>query len=76
MLYYNFDRIFRARAIDRPFSYLQKAGFSPNFASRIKNNRVSRLNLLQMERLCLLLKCTPLDFMEWKPEILELRPLF
>lgn len=68
MLHYNFDRIFRARAIDKPFSYLQKAGFSDNFASRIKNNRVSRLDLKQMERLCILLKCTPLDLMEWSPD--------
>lgn len=68
MLYYKFERIFNARRIFKPFSYLQKAGFSGNFASRIKNERVSRLELKQLERLCLLLRCTPNDLMEWIPE--------
>ncbi len=58
-------RIFKARGIGRPFSYLNKNGFSVNFASRIKNNKVSRLDMKQLERLCLLLKCTPNDIMEW-----------
>jgi len=68
MLKYNFDRVFRARGIDRPFTFLKNAGFSDNFASKVKNNRVARLNLKEMERLCFLLKCTPNDIMVWQPE--------
>ena len=68
MIKYNFERIFRARGIARPFSFLQRNGFSDNFASRINNNRVARLDMKQLERLCLLLKCTPNDIMEWNPE--------
>jgi len=37
--------MFKARGIDKPFAFLQKAGFSDNFSSKIKNNRVSRLDL-------------------------------
>jgi DNA-binding Xre family transcriptional regulator len=68
MLQYNFSRVFNIRGIERPFTFLRKAGFSEQFASRIKNNKVRRLNMEQLERLCLLLKCTPDDLMEWVPE--------
>ena len=68
MIIYRFDRLFRARGIDRPFTFLQQAGFSMNFASKIKNNRVSRLNMKEMEKLCLLLRCTPNDMMVWIPD--------
>lgn len=67
MLKYNFDKVFKARSIERPFTYLRKAGFSDNFATKVKNNRVNRLNLDLLERLCLRLNCTPNDFMEWTP---------
>lgn len=68
MIKYNFDRIFKARGIDKPFTYLTKAGFSDNFATKIKNDRVKRLGLKEIERLCILLRCTPNDFFEWIPD--------
>lgn len=68
MLNYNFDRVFKARGIDRPFSYLKKAGFSDNMAVKINRNKVVRLTLKHMELLCTLLRCTPNDFMVWEPE--------
>jgi DNA-binding Xre family transcriptional regulator len=67
MIIYNFKRILKARGIERPFSYLVKAGFSSSFATKVNNNRVKRLNLPEIERLCILLKCTPNDFYEWHP---------
>ena len=68
MLTYNFSRIFRARGVERPFSYLKQAGFPDHLSSRINNNKVTKLTLGNMERLCLLLKCTPNDFFEWVPD--------
>jgi DNA-binding Xre family transcriptional regulator len=68
MIRYNFDRIFKARGIERPFTFLRKAGFSDNFATKINQNKVKRLNLEEIERLCVLLKCTPNDFFEWTPD--------
>jgi len=68
MLTFNFSRIFKARGIDRPFSYLVKVGYSDNFATRIVNNRIQRLNLTDVERLCELFQCTPNDLLEWIPE--------
>ena len=68
MLHYTFDRIFKARGIEKPFTFLEKAGFSSNLASKINNNKVKRLNFDVMERICTVLNCTPNDLMEWIPD--------
>ncbi|MDW7695923.1 helix-turn-helix domain-containing protein [Flammeovirgaceae bacterium SG7u.111] len=68
MMYYNFKRIFKARGIDRPFTFLQKAGFSDNFASRCGRGSIRRLELRELERLCYLLRCTPNDLLVWEPD--------
>lgn len=68
MIHYNFDRIFKARGINKPFSFLKQAGFSDNFSVKVNTNRVRRIGLKELEKLCLLLHCTPNDFMEWIPD--------
>ena len=68
MLRFNFTRIFKARGIDKPFSYLVKKGYSDNFATRVVNNRMLRLDLAELEKLCVLLHCTPNDLLEWIPD--------
>ena len=68
MITYNFDRIFKARGVDKPFTYLKKAGFSDNYSTKIKNNKVRRIGLKELEKLCILLRCSPNDFYEWIPE--------
>lgn len=68
MLKYNFDRIFKARGIEKPFTFLKRSGFGDHLAGRIKNNIATRLELREMERLCLLLRCTPNDLYEWVPD--------
>ena len=71
MLSYNFTLIFEARGINRPFSYLVNLGYSANFATRVANNRVERLNLSQLEKLCVQLHCTPNDLMALNPDSKE-----
>lgn len=68
MLKFNLNRIFKARGINRPFSYLVKKGYSSNFASRIANSGMKQINLKQMERICETLHCTPNDILEWTPD--------
>jgi DNA-binding Xre family transcriptional regulator len=68
MLRFNFKRIFKARGIDRPFSFLVKAGYSDNFATRIANNRIQRVDLAELEKLCVLFNCTPDNLLEWIPD--------
>ncbi len=67
MLKYNFTRIFEARGISRPNSFLVKAGCSYNYAYRIANNKIRTLNLDELKRLCELFQCTPNDLLEWIP---------
>ena len=68
MLKFNFKRVFRARGIDKPFSFLVNYGYSNNSATRIVNNRIIQINMKDMEKLCVLLNCTPNDFFDWVPE--------
>jgi DNA-binding Xre family transcriptional regulator len=68
MLTFNFSRIFKARGIEKPFSFLVKTGYSDNFATRVVNNRIKRLDLADLEELCVLLQCTPNDLLEWIPD--------
>ena len=68
MLAYNFDRIFKARGIVKPFSFLVKSGIPDKIATKLKNNNIRRLELNMLERLCVLLNCTPNDLLEWTPD--------
>ncbi len=68
MLQYNFTRIFYARGIEKPSSYLQKNGFSENFTRKIISGDVRALRLSSLEKLCLILQCTPNDVIEWIPD--------
>ncbi len=68
MLKFDFPRVFKARGIDRPFSFLVNYGYSTNMATRIVNNRTRQVNLRDIEKLCMILKCTPNDFFDWIPE--------
>ncbi|MGE0077347.1 MAG: helix-turn-helix domain-containing protein [Bacteroidales bacterium] len=68
MLTFNFRRVFKARGIERPFSFLVKAGYSDNFATRVVNCKIKRMNLTDVEALCCMLNCTPNDVLEWIPD--------
>ena len=67
MLKFNFTRVFRAKGIDKPYSYLVKAGYSASFATRVVNNKVRQLNVENVEKLCEMLQCSPNDLLEWIP---------
>ena len=68
MLKFNFPRVFKARGIDRPSRFLVSHGYSTNMATRMVNDRTRQLNVKDVEKLCLILNCTPNDFFDWIPE--------
>lgn len=68
MLTYNFERVFKARGIEKKYTFLKKAGFGDHLAGKIANNQVKQLRFSHTERLCLMLRCTPNDFYEWIPD--------
>ena len=68
MLRYNFERVLKARGIDRPYAYLVQQGVHGHLASGIRKNKVRLLRMDSLEKLCLILHCTPNDVMEWIPD--------
>lgn len=68
MLKYNISRMFRIRGIHRPYTYLVRRGFKPNYVSRLLNGKVGSLRMEHLEKVCLELNCTPNDILEWIPD--------
>lgn len=67
MVRLNLQRIFKARGIEQPYRFLVQNGFVPFTAHKYKNNKVEHIRLDHIEKLCVLLHCTPNDIFEWGP---------
>jgi DNA-binding Xre family transcriptional regulator len=72
--------ILESKGIANPYNYLVKNGFTPNTATRYLHGRVDLMNLDNLEKLCILLQCTPHDLLEWDPpsdtKVTQSHPLF
>ncbi|MFZ1518973.1 MAG: helix-turn-helix transcriptional regulator [Ignavibacteriaceae bacterium] len=68
MLKLNSKPLFAAKSIVKPNWFLRKHGFTAVTASRIVTGGVKELHLDRLEKLCLLLNCTPHDLLEWTPD--------
>ncbi len=72
MLQLNLKRIFKARGIFEPYKFLVQSGFVPFTAHKYKNGSVAHMRIDHIEKLCVLLNCTPNDLFEWVPsDLLE-----
>ena len=67
MLIYNLDGIMKARQIERPYSFLVKAGISPHTAVTLLNSSARSFRLEHVEILCELLHCEPNDLLTFIP---------
>ena len=67
MLSLNLKPIFKARGIERPYSFLVKAGFPPYTAHNLLNSKTVSFQLRNIDKLCSLLICTPNDLLVWTP---------
>jgi DNA-binding Xre family transcriptional regulator len=67
MLTLNLNPIFKARGIERPYSFLVKAGLTPHTANVLLNSKTKVFRLDHIEKLCQLLKCEPNDLLVWYP---------
>jgi DNA-binding Xre family transcriptional regulator len=72
MLTININQIFRARGIERPYTFLVKAGFTPHSANILLNSKTKVFRLDHIEKLCVLLKCEPNDLLVWYPNNKEI----
>jgi DNA-binding Xre family transcriptional regulator len=67
MLTWNLQSVFKARGIERPYTFLVKAGISRHSATSILNNDIFFLRLSHLELLCQKLNCSPNDLLLWVP---------
>lgn len=67
MLYFNIARLMELRGIEKPYAFLVRNGFVSQTATNMINNRLGRITPEQMERMCLILNCTPNDLFDWRP---------
>ena len=67
MLYLNVKKILDMRGIERQFTYLLDHGFIRSTAHKLVRGEFRNINLDHIERLCLLLNCSPNDLLEWQP---------
>jgi DNA-binding Xre family transcriptional regulator len=66
MLVFNPKRIFALRKIDNPHQTLVKNGFAKSSATNLLNYASRRVTIEHLEKLCVLLNCTPSDLFEWR----------
>jgi DNA-binding Xre family transcriptional regulator len=80
MLRLNLQPIFKARGIDKPYTFLVKAGFSAHSATVILGSNLKEIKLNYIEVLCENLNCEPNDLFLWIPDnekmITDKHPLY
>lgn len=68
MLKFSLDKVASARGLDKKYKFMVKNGFMPTTATKLANGNVEYLRLEYLERICVLLNCTPNDLFEWTPD--------
>lgn len=68
MLSYNLKAIFKARQIERPYTFLVKSCLYPNTVTRIVNGDTKVIRLDHIEKICELLCCEPNDLFIYHPK--------
>jgi DNA-binding Xre family transcriptional regulator len=68
MLSLDLQHIFKARGIDRPYTFLVKAGFTPHTANSICSSSTRAFKLDHIELLCKALVCEPNDLLSFKAD--------
>lgn len=79
MLHFDLVGMMRRREIENPYRFLAKNGFNYHTAGHLLRNERDSLSYKNLEKLCLLLHCTPNDLFVWqKPKdtlVAESHPL-
>lgn len=67
MLVFNLKQVMQARQIERPYSFLVKAGFTPHTANDLLHAHSQNFSLKHIEKLCEILHCEPNDLVAFVP---------
>ena len=68
MLTFEIKKILKVRGIDEPYRWLVKNGFVPATVHSWLNYQLGYIKPDHLERLCLLLNCTPNDLFDWRED--------
>lgn len=68
MILFNLLPLFKARGINSPYKALVKFGFASATAHNILKNNTRTISLIHLEKLCILLNCTPHDLLHFVPQ--------
>lgn len=68
MLVFNLKSVMQARQIERPHSFLVKAGISPHSANDLLHSQTRTFRLDHIEKLCEILHCEPNDLVAFIPD--------
>lgn len=60
--------LMKARGVKAPLAALMKAGISQGVAQKMLNGSKKWISIAHVEKLCILLRCTPNDLYEWVPD--------
>ena len=74
MLLLNLDPLFKARGIDKPFTFLTKNGFTSHTTHRLLNSKSRHFHFDHIEQLCRIFLCEPNDLLLWVPDADTLYP--
>ena len=67
MIFLNVKRLMDLRGIEKPYTFLHRNGFVRATSRTIANGNALEIKLEHIERLCVLLNCSPNDLFEWRP---------
>lgn len=68
MLSLNLRPVLKARGIEKPYTFLVKAGLLSHSSTKVLNNKTKVFRLKHIELLCKVLLCEPNDLLTWKPD--------
>jgi len=71
MLKMNISRVLALKGIDNAYTYLKKHGYKHTKAYWLSKSLTQKVDIDDLERICLSLNCTPNDLFEWSPSTPE-----
>ena len=68
MLKFNLHPFFKVRGVGNPRRFLIDLGINHISAAKLLKGEMTSLRLEHIEKICLALRCTPNDLLEWTPD--------
>ncbi|HVT84728.1 MAG TPA: helix-turn-helix transcriptional regulator [Chitinophagaceae bacterium] len=68
MLKLNLISLLESRGVENPQRYLSGKGLPYYTVSRLVNNKLDKIPLATLEKLCMICNCTPDELFVWEPD--------